>query len=138
MLAVLDPEQQMLAETARSLAATMRITGPHDLETVDETKAWNALVGTGLLGLRRRDGGVPVASGVEAMIVAHELGAALAPVPYVATVLAVELLELAGVGDEWAEPIAAGSTRAGLLLDASLLAMAEATDPRAVLVGRPN
>src|SRR5262245_19670178 len=98
MLAVLDPEQQLLAETVQSLASTMRVAGPHDVEQVDRAKAWAALADAGLLGLRRRDGGVPLASGVESMIVAHELGAALAPVPYVAAVLAVELLELAGVG----------------------------------------
>src|SRR5262245_26005699 len=138
MLAVFDEEQQMLAETVRSLASTMQVSGPHDVDAVDETKAWSTIANAGLLGLRRRDGGVPLASGVEAMIVAYELGAALAPVPYVASALAVELLELAGAGDEWAEPIAAGTTRAGLLLDSSLLSLADATDSGAVMLGRPN
>src|SRR5262245_9271957 len=138
MLAVFDPEQQMLAEMVQSLASTMRVAGPHDVEVVDETKAWSTIANAGLLGLRRRDDGVPLASGVEAMIVAYELGAALAPVPYVASALAVELLELAGAGDERAEPIATGETRAGLLLDSSLLGIAEATDPRAVMIGGPT
>jgi len=135
MLAVLDPEQQMLAETVRSLAASMRVAGPHDVDAIDAAKGWSTLANAGLLGLRRRDGGVPLASGVEAMIVAYELGAALAPVPYVATALAVELLELAGAGDEWAEPIATGTTSAGLLLDSSLLGIAAASDSRAVMIG---
>ena len=135
MLAVLDPEQQLLAETVQSLASTMRVAGPHDVEQVDRAKAWAALADAGLLGLRRRDGGVPLASGVESMIVAHELGAALAPVPYVAAVLAVELLELAGVGDERAEPIAVGTSHPGLLLGSSLLDVADATDERAVMIG---
>jgi len=136
MLAVLDSEQEMLAETVRSLAATIRVANPHDLERIDEGKAWRTLADAGLLGLRRREGGVPVASGVEAMIVAHELGAALSPVPYVASgILGVELLELAGVGDAWAERIAAGSSRPGLLMNARLLDLADLPDPDAVMIG---
>src|SRR5215472_9900381 len=138
MLAVFDEEQQMLAETVRSLASTMQVSGPHDVDAIDGTKAWSTIANAGLLGLRRRDGGVPLASGVEAMIVAYELGAALARVPYVASALAVELLELAGAGDECAEPIATGTTRAGLLLDPSLLGIAEATDPAGVMIGGPT
>ena len=139
MLAVLDPEQEMLAETVRSLADTIRVTNPCDLEDVDEAKVWRTLAETGLLGLRRRDGGAPVASAVEGMIVAQELGAALAPVPFVASgVLAVELLELAGVGDEWAEPIAAGTSRPGLLLGSTLLDLADIVDPGAVMIGWPG
>lgn len=137
MLAVLNEEQVMLANTARTLGSAVGIRNPQELDSVDDAKVWAALADTGLLGLRRRDEGAPLASGVEAMVVAHELGAALTTAPFITSgVLAVELLELAGVGDELAEPVATGGVRVGLLLSPSLLTLADPDDTGAVLVGR--
>jgi len=135
MLAVLDPEQEMLKKTARSLAASVGVKNPQDLESVDEEKAWRALTDTGFLGLRLRQDGQPLASGVEAMIVAQELGGALAATPFLwSGLLAVELLELAGLSDI-AESVAGGQERPGLLLGTDLLGLAGPDDVHAVLVG---
>lgn len=136
MFALLDPEQEMLAETARAIARAAAVTTPDDVGRVDEAKVWRTLADAGLLGLRRREQGRPWASGIEAMIVAHELGAALTPAPYATSgPLAVELLELAGVGDEHADEVSDGTVRVGLLLRASMREVADSSEPRAVLIG---
>jgi alkylation response protein AidB-like acyl-CoA dehydrogenase len=137
MFALLSPEQELLAETVRSLAAAVGTRNPADLETADHKRAWQTLAESGLLGLRRREGdGTVAASGVDVMVVAHELGAALVPVPYVpSAILATELLELASLGDELADDIASGQSVPALLLRASLTHLAEPGQRDAVLVG---
>lgn len=125
MLAVFDDEEQMLHETAVSLASSMAVRNPHDLDDVDREKAWRQLAGSGLLSLRARAAGEqPDGSGVDVMIVAAALGGVLAPVPFAeSAILVTELLSAAGA-DEAAAGVADGSQRYGLALDGRLSGLA--------------
>jgi hypothetical protein len=79
-----------------------------------------------LLSLRVRDGdGVPSATGVEVMLVAEALGGALAPLPFGGSILASDLLSMAGAPDSWLAEIAGGEARYGLALTPDLLALAD-------------
>ena len=95
MLALFNEEQQMFESTAKRLAQSIGIANPHDLQTKDRAQDWQMLSEVGLLGLRMRDNGIPLASGVEVMIAAQALGETLAPQPFTSAVLASELLALA-------------------------------------------
>ena len=123
MHAVLTEEQEMLRSSAEQVGALVEITNPHELQTVDRAKGWHALADAGFLGLRSRDAGEPAASGVEVMLVAEALGAALAPLPYASAILAADLLARAGAA-AWAEEVAEGQVRTTLLLDADLRGLA--------------
>ena len=132
MLALLTEEQEMLKDLAHQVAASVAVTNPGDLGTVDRTKGWAALSDAGLLGLRLRDdAGAPGSSGVEVSLVAGALGAALAPVPYVGPVAALEAVARAGGPGAWAEEIGSGTARYALLLrpDLSGLARLDAPGP---------
>lgn len=126
MLAVLTEEQEMLKATATQLAASVNLLVPADLETVDRAKAWTALSEAGFLSLRIREGGQPLASGVEVMLVCEALARALAPLPYVATVVASDVMARSGVEPRWLDELAAGYVRYGLLLSPDLSSLAVA------------
>jgi alkylation response protein AidB-like acyl-CoA dehydrogenase len=133
VLALLNEEQQMLKDLARQVAGSVAVAHPGDLATVERAKGWGALADAGLLGLRVRGAdGSPQASGVEVALVAEALGAALAPLPYVGTVVALEALAAAGAPAAWIDEIAAGTARYGLLLTADLSGLAQVDDPSAV------
>jgi alkylation response protein AidB-like acyl-CoA dehydrogenase len=126
MLAVFTEEQKSLASTAVSLGRKIGITNPADLDQRDRAAAWGTLADTGLLGIRVREDGSPAASGVEAMVVARELGAILAPTPFAAAgILPIELLSLCHADEAEISAIAAGETRVALILDANLRGLAE-------------
>ena len=125
MLALFTEEQEMLREMAAKLAESVGLTNPDDLETVDRAAGWRNLADSGLLALRTREGGAPAASGVEVMLVAEALGGALAPLPFVGTAAALELLALVGAPDAWLDEASAGTTRYGLLLGPDLSALAD-------------
>lgn len=120
MLALFNEEQQMFESTAKRLAQAIGISNPHDLQSRDRQQDWQQLVDAGLLGLRLRDSGSPLASGVEVMIAAQALGHTLVPQPFTAGILASELLALAGAPDAHLEALASGEQRYALLLDRSL------------------
>lgn len=132
MLALFNEEQQMFETTAKRLAQSIGIANPHDLKTKDRELGWKMLAEVGLLGLRMRDEGIALASGVEVMIAAQALGETLTPQPFTSAVLAGELLALAGAPDELLEELAAGETRYGLLLDRSLERLAAPDEAGAV------
>lgn len=129
MLALLTEEQEMLKQTVEQLAASSGLRTPSDLSAVDRAKGWTALTGAGLLALRARDeGGTPMASGVEVMLVCEALGAALAPLPYLGAILAAELMARAGAPAEWSDELASGQTRYGLLMTEDLTQLAHIED----------
>jgi alkylation response protein AidB-like acyl-CoA dehydrogenase len=128
VLAVLTEEHRLIAETAHRLGEAFSVKQPADLATVDRVKAWSALADTGFLGLRTRDGGRPLASGVEVALVAEALGSTLTPIPFLSAVLAVELLELAGADADVIAGIAGGDVRSALALTADLRSLASPTD----------
>ena len=133
MLALLTEEQQMLKDLAAQVAASVTVANPADLDSVERAKGWAALADAGLLGLRVPGAdGRPAASGVEVALVAESLGAALAPLPYVGTVVALEALARAGAPKTWTDDVSAGTARYGLLLTADLSGLAHVDDAAAV------
>ncbi|MCU1717666.1 acyl-CoA dehydrogenase family protein [Pseudomonas sp. 5P_3.1_Bac2] len=120
MLALFNEEQQMFESTAKRLAQSIGISNPHELNTFKRDHAWQMITEVGLLGLRLRDNGEPLASGVEVMIAAQALAETLVPQPFVSGLLASELLALAQAPQEWIEELAAGECRYALLLDRTL------------------
>lgn len=131
MHALYNDEQEMLVTSLARLGAAVGITQPHELATRDRDHGWAELAEVGLLALRQRDDGVPLASGVEVMISAEALGAALAPQPFTGCgVMAPELMALAQAPAAWFEQAtsADGKARCGVLLcsDLSRLALVDA------------
>jgi hypothetical protein len=133
MNALYDAEQQMLVNALQRLATSVGVQQPRDLDTLDRAHGWAEISEVGLLALRQREAGRPVASGVEVLISAEALGAALAPQPFIGCgVLAQELLALAGAPPAWGEAIASGQARCGVLLTRDLSQLAQADDPEAI------
>jgi alkylation response protein AidB-like acyl-CoA dehydrogenase len=94
------PEQAELRRAARQLAREL---GPSTVAALDDTtraKRLSAAVhDAGWLELRDDEGkGAPLASGVEAAIVADALGAAVADVAFAGPILAADLARRAGAG----------------------------------------
>src|SRR5512134_2944870 len=93
------PEQADLRRTARRLAREL---GPRTVADLDDCKRSERLAeavrGAGWLDLRQDSGaGDPLASGVEAAIIADALGEAVADVPFAGPILAADLARRAGV-----------------------------------------
>ncbi len=92
------PEQAELRRTARRLAREL---GPRTVADLDDRKRSERLAAavrdTGWLELRQDGGdGDPLASGVEAAIIADALGEAVADVPFAGPILAADLVRRAG------------------------------------------
>jgi alkylation response protein AidB-like acyl-CoA dehydrogenase len=93
-----SPEQAELRRTARRLAREL---GPRTVVDLDDRKRGGRLAqavrNAGWLELRhdRGDGG-PLASGIEAAIIAEALGQVVADVPFVGPILAADLARRAG------------------------------------------
>lgn len=92
------PEQAELQRTARQLAREL---GPRGVADLDDEKRSERLAEAvrhaGWLELRQDAGdGAPLASGVEAAIIADALGEAVADVPFAGPVLAADLARRAG------------------------------------------
>jgi alkylation response protein AidB-like acyl-CoA dehydrogenase len=97
----LSPEQQALRD---SVAQVVDRLGPNAVGQLDDTeragKLGAAVASSGWLELRGADeGSAPLASGVEAAIVAEELGRGLADTPFLGPTLAAELRRLTGAPD---------------------------------------
>jgi hypothetical protein len=92
------PEQAELRRTARRLAREL---GPRSVADLDDDKRRERLAeavrGAGWLELREDGGdGAPLASGVEAAVIADALGEAVADVPFAGPLLAADLARRAG------------------------------------------
>src|SRR5262245_7442775 len=93
------PEQTELRRTARRLAREL---GPSNVMALDDRERATRLAGcvrdAGWLELRHgADDGAPLASGVEAAIIAEALGEAVADVPFAGPILAADLTRRVGV-----------------------------------------
>jgi alkylation response protein AidB-like acyl-CoA dehydrogenase len=93
-----SPEQRALRESAAHVAERL---GPHTVEQLDDddraAKLDAAIAASGWRELRTSaDAGAPLASGVEAAIIAEELGRGLADAPFAGPTLAAELRRIAG------------------------------------------
>lgn len=123
----------MFQEMVTGLAAAAGLVNPADLETLDLDKAWRDVAASGLLGLRVREDGRPVAGGVEVMLAVQGLAARLVPLPVLGSgVLALELLALADAPPDWIAELADGRARYAVLLRADLSGPASAADAGAV------
>lgn len=94
----LSPEQQALRDAAAQVVGRLGPQSVRDLDDAERGVRLDAAVEeSGWRELRTAvDDGGPLASGVEAALVAEELGRGLADVPYLGPVLAAELRRLAG------------------------------------------
>ncbi len=93
------PEQAELRRTARRLAREL---GPHSVIELDDRARRDRLAASvreaGWLELRHdAGGGEPIASGVEAAIIAEAMGEAVVDVPFAGAILAADLARRAGV-----------------------------------------
>jgi len=92
------PEQAELRRIARRLARDL---GPRNVMDLDDRERRERLAGAvrdaGWLELRHGMAGDPVASGVEAAIIAEALGETVADVPFTGPILAADLARRAGV-----------------------------------------
>jgi alkylation response protein AidB-like acyl-CoA dehydrogenase len=125
------PEQAELQRTARQLAREL---GPRAVTDLDDEKRSGRLAeavrDAGWLELRQEDGdGVPVASGVEAALIAEALGEAVADVPFAGPVLAGDLARRAGASPAPGAVLAFASD----LVDAAVVSGSE-TDAALVAV----
>lgn len=133
---VRSEEQSLLASTVAELCAT-HLGSAHVRDVMESgthsTSGWKALAELGLLGLLvdEADGGAG-AGPVEAGIVAEALGAAVAPVPFVASaVLSTVAIREAAGDDQRAAllgPLAAGEKVATLLLGSRVEVTGSAED----------
>jgi len=122
----LSDEQLMLVDAVRSISAGgVTDTPPVAGITPIDTTSWRHLVDAGFVGLRAPPGaGGGGASAVEVALIVEETGRALTSVPFLGTVLAVELLTLAGAPDPVIAPIVDGDRTAAVVLDTGLVAPA--------------
>ena len=120
----LSPEQQALRASAAQVVDQL---GPRAVAQLDDTERADKLdatiSGAGWRELRVAEpGGAPLASGVEAAVIAEELGRGLADAPFLGPTLAAELRRLAG-----APPSSVAETVA---FTPSLVELAVAVDSR--------
>jgi alkylation response protein AidB-like acyl-CoA dehydrogenase len=114
----LSPEQQALRDSAAQIVDRLGPQAVRDLDDVERLAKLDAAVdAAGWRELRAgADGDAPLASGVEAAIVAEELGRALGDVAFLGPTLAAELRRLAGA------PAATSRETVALVPDLSALA----------------
>ena len=95
----LSPEQQALRDSVAQVADRLGVHAVGQLDDLERAGKLDAAVAaSGWRELRTaEDGDAPLASGVEAALVAEELGRGLADAPFLGPTLAAELRRLAGV-----------------------------------------
>jgi alkylation response protein AidB-like acyl-CoA dehydrogenase len=125
------PEQAELRRTARRLTREL---GPRTVADLDDRKRTRRLAeavrDAGWLELRHDGGGgAPLASGVEASIIANALGEAVADVPFAGPVLSADLARRAGASPEGGAVVAFSAD----LIDAAVVS-GTATDTRILAV----
>ena len=126
-------EQELLAETVRSLTIRSGPRSAQELDSADADALWDTLCGLGLPGLR-----VPPSAGgsgatvTDAMVVVEELARGMVPVPFLGRVLGAELLTRAGAPVEILSEVASGDRKYTVALDSSLRGLARAGDPAAL------
>ena len=116
----LTEEQQLIRETAAKLCAEL---GPATAAQLpgegSGSGAWGRLAATGLLGIRLPEvAGGSALSGVEAALVAEQLGRFCVPLPFIGSALcASEILRLADASNEVLGRLASGELRLAPVLD---------------------
>lgn len=130
------PEQAELRRTAQRLARELGPRTVGDLDDRDRRERLAAAVrDAGWLELRRNGGeDAPLASGVEAAIIADALGECVADVPFIGPILAADLARRAGVDPKddavvaFAPDLVDVAVTAGTMTDAPILAVDHAAE----------
>ncbi|MCR2799333.1 acyl-CoA dehydrogenase family protein [Microbacterium sp. zg-Y818] len=136
MQALIDETQQEFRELADDIAASIGITNPSDIDGADPLAGWRTLQSAGVLELRERTDGAPLAGGVEVALLSQALGAALSPAPYLAGgALAVDLISRSGDVNGWLPGLLAGTDHYSLLLTPALDALGGTAGEPGVLWG---
>jgi alkylation response protein AidB-like acyl-CoA dehydrogenase len=120
-------DQALVVETAARLATTVATTTTAGLPTDhDVARGWQLLVGTGFVGLHLPEAaGGGGGTGVDAALVAEQLGRVASTVPYVGqAVLGPELLAIGGADGGRVADVLAGERRVTVALDPTLRRLA--------------
>jgi Acyl-CoA dehydrogenase, C-terminal domain len=108
----LTDEQTLLVETVADMVARGGVPAPRAGEAIPtDTGLWEALVESGLVGMRSVDG----ASAVEVALVTERLARGPVAAPYAGTALALELLTAAGASGEVGALVESGRSAAVVL-----------------------
>jgi alkylation response protein AidB-like acyl-CoA dehydrogenase len=117
----LSDDELALRDGARALlddlASAARIRAHTERGDAFDEALWRAMAEQGWLGIEvpENEGGVGLGA-VEAVLLCEELGRHAAPVPFASTVLALDVLTAAGVGD-WVERLLHGDAVACIAWD---------------------
>lgn len=121
----LDDDQQLLADTAGQLAARLSTLSGDDADGGRSEDGWGRIRDVGWCGLRQRDDGRPLATALDAGLVVQAFARELVREPVAGTLLAVELLELAGAAADVVDPVATGVTVTVPVLAPTLVGLAD-------------
>lgn len=136
MDALLDETLTEFFEVAQQISRSVGVANPNDIRDRDPLNGWETLASAGLLELRDRTDGEPLASGVEVALLCRSLGASLAPAPYLpSAALAGDLIARSADSERWAADLANGTTVYGIALTADLRGIAGPDETAPVLWG---
>jgi alkylation response protein AidB-like acyl-CoA dehydrogenase len=132
MDALFDEDETLLHETAKHVVGRLAPTSVRDLESYDGDGAWKALQEIGLPALRiPEECGGGGGTTVDASIVVTAVAEGMVPVPYLGSILACELLMVAGAPTSTLQRVADGRLRLSVGLSGDLLALAGTVGPGA-------
>lgn len=125
MDALLDETHTEFLDVAQQIARSIGVANPADIRDRDTLSGWSTLASSGLLELRDRTGGAPLASGVEVALLCRALGTSLVPEPYLpSAAIAADLIARSGDAQAWADDLASGEVLYGIALSADLCRIA--------------
>lgn len=131
----LSPEQELVRQTADSLAQRFGTAQPRELDHIDTMAGWEQIARTGFLGLAIPDSSAEVpGTKVEAGLVIERLAYHMSPIPFLGSaVLALDLLVHAGASSDVLETSAQGRPRLGIGFDRSLQRVASCNEGALIL-----
>jgi len=136
MDALLDETLTEFFEVAQQISRSIGVANPSDVRDRATLNGWETLASAGLLELRDRTDGEPLASGVEVALLCRSLGASLVPDPYLpSAALAGDLIARSTDPEGWWADLASGTTVYGIALSADLRRLAGPDEAEPVLWG---
>lgn len=136
MDALLDETRAEFVDVAQQIARSIGVKNPGDMREREALSGWGTLASSGLLELRDRVDGEPLASGVEVALLCRSLGGSLVPDPYLpSAALAADLIARSGDPHAWAGDLTSGKALYGIALTADLRRIAGPDDAAPILWG---
>jgi len=136
MDALLDETHTEFLDVAQQIARSIGVTNPADIRGREALGGWATLASAGLLELRDRTDGAPLASGVEVALLCRSLGAALVPDPYLPSgAIAADLIARSGDPHAWSDDLTSGTSLYGIALSANLRRIAGPDEDAPVMWG---